>query len=102
VSGTVNVQGNAEEDLSQMEFYVDWQLQQTASTSPFSFAWNTSGVSKGSHTVAAMAINTEGMSACYAVALNIQQRGTDTQAKIILKRSYKTTDNLNRDAAWYA
>jgi subtilase family serine protease len=72
VSGVVEVQGNAQYDISQVEFYVDWNLQQTASTSPFSFAWDTSGVSTGNHTVTAMAYNTEGMSACYAVWLQVQ------------------------------
>jgi parallel beta-helix repeat protein len=72
VSGVVAVQGNAQYDISQVEFYVDWNLQQTASTSPFSFAWDTSGVSTGNHTVTAMAYNTEGMSACYAVWLQVQ------------------------------
>ncbi len=72
VSGIVEVQGNAQDDVSKVEFYVDWKLQQTASFSPFSFVWNTSGVSTGQHTLAAMAYDTEGMRACYAVWLNVQ------------------------------
>jgi hypothetical protein len=71
-SGVVDVQGNTQGDLSKVEFYVDWALRKTTSTNPFSFAWNTSGVSKGNHTLAAMAYNAEGMSACYAVRLNVQ------------------------------
>jgi len=72
VSGTVDVQGNAQDDISKIEFYVDWTLNQTATTSPFTFAWNTSGASKGNHTVTAMAYDTEGIQACYAVTLNVQ------------------------------
>ena len=72
VSGVVDVQGNAEDNISKVEFYVDWKLQQTASTSPFSFAWNTRGVSVGSHTLAAMAYNAAGMRACYAISLQVQ------------------------------
>jgi len=72
VSGTVDVQGNAQDDLSKVEFYVDWKLQQTADSSPFSFAWDTNGVPTGKHTVAAMAYDTEGMRACYAIWLIVQ------------------------------
>jgi hypothetical protein len=72
VSGVVEVQGNAQEDLSKVEFYVDWKLQQTASTNPFSFTWNTNRVTKGNHTVAAMAYDTKGVRACYAVSLQVQ------------------------------
>jgi chitinase len=72
VSGIVEVQGNAQYDVSKVEFYVDWNLQQTASFSPFSFAWNTNGVSTGSHTLAAMAYGPEGMRACYAIGLTVE------------------------------
>jgi hypothetical protein len=72
VSGFVEVQGNAQQSIIKVEFYIDWQLQQTASFSPFSFAWNTSGVTPGKHTLAAMAYNTQGVRACYAVSLQVQ------------------------------
>jgi hypothetical protein len=72
VSDIVEVQGNVQDDISKVEFYIDWKLQQTARSNPFSFAWNTNGVRKGSHTVAAMAYNTEGAHACYAVLLQVQ------------------------------
>ncbi len=72
VSGVVEVGGKAQDDISKVELYVDWKLQQTANTNPFSFAWNTNRVAKGNHTVAAMAYDTEGMPACYAVLLQVQ------------------------------
>jgi parallel beta-helix repeat protein len=73
VSGrVVEVEGNAPDYLSKVELYVDWKLQQTTKTNPFRFAWNTSGVTPGNHTLAAMAYNTQGMSACYAVSLQVQ------------------------------
>jgi hypothetical protein len=73
-SGTLSVAGTATGSLavSKVEFYVDWTLQSTAGgTSPFKFSWNTSGVAAGAHTLAAMAYNTDGISACYAVTVNI-------------------------------
>ena len=72
VSGVVEVQGNAQSPVSKVEFYVDWNLKQTSQTSPFRFAWNSSGASTGTHTLAAMAYNTEGMRACYAIWLQVQ------------------------------
>jgi len=72
VSGVVEVQGNAQPQVSKVELYVDWNLQQTTHTNPFRFAWNTSGVSTGTHTLAAMAYNTEGVRACYAIWLQVQ------------------------------
>jgi parallel beta-helix repeat protein len=72
VSGVVTVQGTVKADIKKVEFYVDWALSSSDTASPFSFSWNTSGVTKGSHTIAAMAYNTAGTSACYAVTLNVQ------------------------------
>jgi parallel beta-helix repeat protein len=74
VSGTVNVQGNARSgnSISKVEFYVDWLLAQTVSSSPFSFSWNTTGVAAGQHTVAAMAYDKQGVHACYGEWLTVQ------------------------------
>jgi len=76
VSGTVQVQGSAQDTLtdliSKVDFYVDWSFAQTTNTSPFSFSWDTSGVAKGTHTVTTMAYDMEGLHACYAVTLTVQ------------------------------
>jgi hypothetical protein len=75
VSGTVGITGNAQDknSINKVEFYVDWSLHSTeaGSTFPFNFTWNTSGASAGPHTVAAMAYNSAGIRACYAVTLNV-------------------------------
>jgi parallel beta-helix repeat protein len=76
VSGTVGITGNAQDSgssISKVEFYVDWSLKSTeaGSSFPFNFTWNTSGVSAGAHTIAAMAYNAAGIQACYAVTLNV-------------------------------
>ena len=72
VSGMVDVKGTANEDISKVEFYVDWALRQTQSASPFSFAWDTGLFTHGDHVVAAMAYNTDGIRACYALTFNVQ------------------------------
>jgi hypothetical protein len=72
-SGVVDVIGNVRGSVIQkVDFYVDWSLQKTGFASYFNFAWNTFGVSNGEHTVTAMAHDSEGMRACYAVRLNVQ------------------------------
>ncbi len=54
--------------ISKVEFYVDWNLEDTVTESPFSFHW--SNGTSGSHTVAAMAYSNEGIRSCYAVTLH--------------------------------
>lgn len=54
--------------ISKVEFYVDWNLQETVTESPFSFDW--SNGTSGSHTVAAMAYSNEGIRSCYAITLD--------------------------------
>ena len=56
--------------ISKVEFYVDWTLQATVTSAPYS-ATLTPGAS-GPHTVAAMAYGNAGVRACYAVTLNEQ------------------------------
>jgi parallel beta-helix repeat protein len=56
--------------ISKVEFYVDWGLQATVSSSPYSFTWT--GATTGGHTVAAMAYSNAGIRSCYAVTLNEQ------------------------------
>jgi len=72
VSGVVDVKGTAQENISKVEFYVDWSLRQTQSASPFSFPWTTGLFTHGEHTVAVMAYDTQGLRSCHAVTLNAQ------------------------------
>jgi parallel beta-helix repeat protein len=54
--------------ISKVEFYLDWALQATVTSSPYT-ASVSSGVA-GPHTVAAMAYSNAGVRNCYAVTLN--------------------------------
>jgi subtilisin family serine protease len=51
VSGTIAVQGTATDNVgvTSIQFYVDGQLVTSASTSPFSFSWNTTSAANASH-----------------------------------------------------
>ncbi len=53
VQGSINVQGTATDNagVTRIEFYVDAVLANTALTSPFSFAWNTTSAANGTHSL---------------------------------------------------
>ncbi len=71
VSGIVPVTGTAKDDnITKVEFYVDWNLRQTQHASPFNFPFGSHVWPNGNHTIAVMAYDNEGMHACYAVTLN--------------------------------
>ena len=53
--------------ISKVEFYVDWTLQTTVTSSPYNFDWT--NATRGSHTVAAMAYSNAAIRACYAITL---------------------------------
>ncbi len=69
-SVTVAAKASDASGISKVEFYVDWSLEATVTSSPYNFNWTNGG--SGSHTVAAMAYSNAGIRACYAVALNKQ------------------------------
>src|SRR5207302_5629121 len=62
VSGTVNVTASASDNVgvAAVDFYVDSALKFTATTSPYSFPWNTTGYTNSSHTVSATARDAAG------------------------------------------
>jgi parallel beta-helix repeat protein len=72
VTSSVTVAASASDasGISKVEFYVDWGLQATVSSSPYSFNWT--GATSGTHTVAAMAYSNAGIRSCYAVTLTKQ------------------------------
>jgi parallel beta-helix repeat protein len=65
---TITATASDASGISKVEFYVDWNLQETVTESPFSFNW--SNGTSGSHTVAAMAYSDAGVRSCYAVTLH--------------------------------
>lgn len=67
---TVSATASDKSGIKKVEFYVDWKLLATVTSSPYDFSW-TNGTA-GPHTVAAMAYSNAGIHACYAVTLNEQ------------------------------
>jgi len=66
VSGIVNITANATptagSTISKVEFYIDSNLKNTVTTSPYSFAWDSTTATNGSHTILAKAYDTTGTS----------------------------------------
>jgi len=57
VSGTVSVTASASDNVgvTKVEFYVDGALQSTDTTSPYSWSWNTTTATNGSHSLTSKA-----------------------------------------------
>jgi subtilase family serine protease len=75
VSGTVNVQVAASDavGVTKVELYLDGVLVATASQSPVTFAWDTTGEANGTHTLSARAYDATGNAGTSAnVAVNVQ------------------------------
>ncbi|MFH1957452.1 MAG: Ig-like domain-containing protein [bacterium] len=60
VSATVNITAdtNAYKGIAKVEFYIDGNLKSTDSSSPYSYLWDTTQYSEGSHTVKVIAYDT--------------------------------------------
>ncbi len=69
-SVTITAAASDNSGISKVEFYVDWSLQTTVNSPPYTFDW--SGAASGTHTVAAMAYSNAGVDACSAVTLTMQ------------------------------
>jgi len=75
VSGTINVDVSAADDvgITQVELYLNGALFATDTTEPFSFAWDTTQSSNGTHTLQAMAydaVGNTGTSATVSVSVD--------------------------------
>jgi hypothetical protein len=64
VTGSVTVSANATDNvaIANVQFYLDGSLQSTDTSSPYSWSWNTTTGSNGSHNLTAIATDTAGNS----------------------------------------
>jgi leucyl aminopeptidase len=62
VTGTTTISANAADNvgLSRVEFWVDGTLRGSDTSSPYSYAWDTTTVPNGSHSLVAKAVDTSG------------------------------------------
>jgi parallel beta-helix repeat protein len=69
-SMTVSAAASDGSGIDRVEFYLDWNLQGTVTSTPYSY--NMTSSTTGSHIVAAMAYSTAGIRSCYAITVNEQ------------------------------
>jgi parallel beta-helix repeat protein len=69
-SVTISATASDRSGIGKVEFYVDWKLQKTLTSTPYNFSWT--NATRGSHIVTAMAYSNAGIRNCYAVTLNAQ------------------------------
>jgi hypothetical protein len=78
VFGNVNVSANAIDNVgvSKVEFYIDGSLASSDTDNPFSYAWDTTTLSNGSHTISAKAYDAAGNSATDQVSVTVANADT--------------------------
>jgi len=79
VSGTTNVTANASDDrgVTKVEFYLDGTLQTTDTSSPYSWSWNTTTASNGTHSLTSKAYDAAGNSSTSAAVSVTVNNGSD-------------------------
>lgn len=64
-------------DVTRVEFYLDNQLQQNATSAPFQWSFNTADYSTGTHTIKAVAYNAQGQTATAQADRNFVEYSMD-------------------------
>lgn len=86
VSGTVNVTANASDasGISKVDFIIDGTTVSTDTTAAYSYSWNTTTATNGSHTIQAKAYDTAGNTATSStVTVTVNNQTADTTAPTI-------------------
>ena len=73
VAGTIQPQGTATDNVgvTTIQFYVDGQVITSASSSPFSFSWNSANYANGTHTLNVTASDAAGNLGSATVSVNV-------------------------------
>lgn len=101
VSGTVNINANATDTsgIAKVEFYVDGALKGTDTTSAYSYAWNTTTATNGSHSLTVKAYDTVGnvtTSTAVSVTANNSTGTVDTTAPTVTLAASPATITLGQ------
>jgi hypothetical protein len=76
MSGQWTLNAETSSDVLQVQFYIDDQLQQTDNTAPFSWQFNTSNYTTGTHTLKAIAHSTQAKSETATLQRNFVEDNT--------------------------
>jgi subtilisin family serine protease len=104
VSGTTTVSASASDNVgvSRVELYVDGSLAGTDTTSPYSFAWNTTTVANGSHSLQTRAFDAAGNSGSSAT-VSVTVSNSSTGGELIANGGFEGSAaswTLSGNAYW--
>ncbi len=84
IGGLWTVNAHVSSDVGYVEFYLDGQLQQNDTSAPFSWQFDTSSYSPGSHALKAIAYDSFGDTAFLQVERDFQETSTGTIMIVIV------------------
>src|SRR5512135_1585763 len=84
IGGLWTVSAHVSSEVQYVEFYLDGQLQQNDSSAPFTWQFDTTNYSPGSHAIKAVAYDSLGDTAFLQVERNFQETSTGTITGIIV------------------
>ncbi len=84
IGGLWTVSAHVSSEVRYVEFYLDGQLQQNDTSAPYSWQFDTSNYSPGSHAIKAIAYDSLGDTAFLQVERNFQETSTGTVTIIIV------------------
>jgi thermitase len=101
VSGTVTLQVSASDNVavSSVSFSVDGVHQGSDTSSPFSYSWNTTTVTNGSHTLSATATDAAGNSSSASVTVTVNNPVPDTTAPTVEIDSPTNGESVNNNVS---
>ncbi|MDD5687961.1 MAG: Ig-like domain-containing protein [Elusimicrobia bacterium] len=99
VSGNVNVTVSASDDngVTQVSFYIDNVFKSTDSVTPYSWSWNTTGYSNGSHIIKVIATDTANQTTNTEITVTVSNVYTivnSTPTNIGITAEIKPTDTV--------
>jgi hypothetical protein len=84
IGGLWTITAHVSSDVQYVEFYLDNQLQQNDTSTPFTWQFNTSNYTSGQHALKAVAYDSQGETAFQQVTRNFQQTSTETVTTTII------------------
>ncbi len=84
IGGLWTVQANVSADVQYVEFFLDGQLVQNDTSTPFSWQFDTSNYSPGSHAIKAVAYDSAGETAFLQIERNFEETSTQTVTIVII------------------
>jgi len=90
VNGTVSIKaaGTSPSAISMIEFYIDGELKATDVVSPFTFNWDTTEYSEGTHSIKVKMYDTAAQTAVQEITVNINNSTSPGEIKLSTTKIY--------------